>query len=45
MEKVRQATTYLRGETESDLNDPKRQLAVLHEMLNWVVGVVDGRGP
>ena len=33
------------GETESDLRDPKRQLAVLHAMLNWVVGVVDGRGP
>jgi uncharacterized protein (UPF0332 family) len=45
-ERVRQATTYLRGEAESDPNHPERQLAVLHEMLSWVIGVVEeGRGP
>jgi hypothetical protein len=41
MEQVRQATTYLRSETRSDLNDPEWQLAVLHELLNWVLGVVE----
>jgi uncharacterized protein (UPF0332 family) len=45
LEQVRQATTYLRGEAESDPNHSEQQLAVLHEMLDCVAGVVEeGRG-